>query len=107
MFGARTADRLFEDWRDLAGRVIAKHNDGYVNSRGVGYSEQWLRENGMLESEYDLAASELISHKGVGPRDVLTVTPETSAAAARARPSWRSASAAAPDERARSASIAS
>lgn len=46
------------------------------------YSEQWLRENGMLESEYDLAASELISHKGVGPREVLTVSPDTSAAAA-------------------------
>lgn len=42
------ADRLFEDWRKLAGQIIAKHVDGYVRdggrSRGVGYSEDWLRK---------------------------------------------------------------
>jgi dipeptidase len=42
------ADRLFEDWRKLAGTIIAKHVDGYVRdggrSRGVGYSEDWLRK---------------------------------------------------------------
>ncbi len=42
------ADRLFEDWRKLAGGIIAKHVDGYVRdggrSRGVGYSEDWLRK---------------------------------------------------------------
>jgi dipeptidase len=42
------ADRLFEDWRKLAGTIIAKHVDGYVRdggrSRGIGYSEDWLRK---------------------------------------------------------------
>jgi dipeptidase len=41
------ADRLFADWRTLAGGIIAKHVDGYMRdgqrSRGVGYSEEWLR----------------------------------------------------------------
>ena len=43
-----SAERLFETWRDLAGFILTKHNDGYVNDlarrpRGVGYSEEWLR----------------------------------------------------------------
>lgn len=42
------AERLFEDWRDLATTILTKHNDGYVRdgngrSRGVGYPEDWLR----------------------------------------------------------------
>lgn len=40
--------RTFETWRDLAGFILTKHNDGYVNEvirrpRGVGYPEEWLR----------------------------------------------------------------
>lgn len=43
-----TAERLFETWRELAGFILTKHNDGYVNEpdrrpRGVGYPEEWLR----------------------------------------------------------------
>ena len=43
-----SADRLFEDWRGLAGDIITKQVDGYVKnaqgrSRGVGYSTDWLR----------------------------------------------------------------
>ena len=43
-----TAERLFERWRELAGFLMTKNNDGYVNDlvhhpRGVGYPEDWLR----------------------------------------------------------------
>ncbi|MCA8950680.1 MAG: C69 family dipeptidase [Planctomycetes bacterium] len=41
------ADRLFEDWRELAAAILTKHVDGYVReggrSRSPGYSEAWLR----------------------------------------------------------------
>ncbi len=42
------AERLFEDWRDLAAAIIKKHNDGYIHEPGKraksdGYSEAWLR----------------------------------------------------------------
>jgi dipeptidase len=49
------AERLFEDWRELAVAILTKHNDGYVQepgrrARSIGYSEEWLRrvveENG-------------------------------------------------------------
>lgn len=43
------------------------------------YSEQWLRENGMLESEYELAASELIGRKRDSLGVLVTVSPEASA----------------------------
>ena len=43
-----TAERLFEQWQELAGAIITKHNDGFVNTgegwpKGVGYPEEWLR----------------------------------------------------------------
>lgn len=42
-----TAERLFEDWHALAASILTRHVDGYVRdgqrSRGVGYSEAWLR----------------------------------------------------------------
>jgi dipeptidase len=42
-----TAERLFADWQGLAAAIITKHVDGYVReggrSRGVGYSEEFLR----------------------------------------------------------------
>ena len=43
------------------------------------YSEQWLRENGMLESEYSLAASELLGLKKDRLNQVVTVGPDASA----------------------------
>ena len=47
-YSVGTAERLFETWRELAGFILTKHNDGYVNDvdrrpRGVGYPEAWLR----------------------------------------------------------------
>lgn len=30
-------------WRQLAEQLLTKYNDGYVNGRGVGYPEPWLR----------------------------------------------------------------
>ena len=44
------------------------------------YSEQWLRENGMLASEYELAAHQLIGAKRSGPAQLVSVSTETSAA---------------------------
>ncbi len=42
-----TAEQLFEDWHELASAILSKHVDGYLRegqrSRGVGYSEDWLR----------------------------------------------------------------
>ena len=42
------AERLFEDWRELARSIVTVHNDGYVHRpgkrpRGPGYAEAWLR----------------------------------------------------------------
>jgi dipeptidase len=47
-YSVRSAERLFDSWRELAMFVMTKHNDGYVNDivrrpRGVGYPEDWLR----------------------------------------------------------------
>ncbi|MEN6334720.1 MAG: C69 family dipeptidase [Phycisphaerales bacterium] len=30
-------------WRQLAEQLLTKYNDGYINGRGVGYPEPWLR----------------------------------------------------------------
>ncbi|MEM7202291.1 MAG: C69 family dipeptidase [Planctomycetota bacterium] len=43
-----TAERLFDDWRELAVAILTKHVDGYVHEpgkrpRGVGYDDAWLR----------------------------------------------------------------
>ncbi|MGE0712535.1 MAG: pyridoxal-phosphate dependent enzyme [Planctomycetota bacterium] len=46
------------------------------------YSEQWLRENGMLESEYEAVAQQILRGKGKQLKEVVSVTPETSAARA-------------------------
>ena len=46
------------------------------------FNEQWLRENEMLESEYELEASQLLGTKSSGPRVLVSVTPEASAASA-------------------------
>lgn len=47
-WSVRTAERLFADWRELAGAIITKHVDGYVRdggrSRGPGYPQEWLRK---------------------------------------------------------------
>ncbi|MCB9881444.1 MAG: C69 family dipeptidase [Planctomycetes bacterium] len=48
-FSVSSGDRLFERWRELAGFILTKHNDGYVNDRvrsprGIGYSESWLKQ---------------------------------------------------------------
>ncbi len=40
MHGESTVQR----WRELAKQLIVKYNDGYVNGRGVGYPEPWLRK---------------------------------------------------------------
>lgn len=48
-YSVSTAEGLFRKWQKLAGDIITKHNDGYVNPRdgsepkGVGYSKAWLR----------------------------------------------------------------
>ena len=47
-WSAGAAERLFEDWRELATSILTKHVDGYVRdengrSRGVGYSEEALQ----------------------------------------------------------------
>jgi dipeptidase len=44
-----TGDALFCKWRDLAGVIMTRHNDGYVKepgttAKGVGYPEPWLKE---------------------------------------------------------------
>lgn len=31
-------------WRDLGKQLMVKYNDGYINRRGVGYPEPWLRK---------------------------------------------------------------
>lgn len=52
------ADRLFADWQDLASAIITRHVDGYVKedgrSRGVGYSEEWLKK--VVEEKGDALA---------------------------------------------------
>jgi hypothetical protein len=39
MHGESTVQR----WRELAKHLIVKYNDGYINGRGVGYPDAWLR----------------------------------------------------------------
>jgi dipeptidase len=58
------ADRLFEDWRAFAARLITKHNDGYVDQRGAGYPEAWLRR--VVEERGDQRALPVRSAGGGG-----------------------------------------
>ena len=44
------------------------------------YSEQWLRENGMLASEYEIAARQLLGSKRSGPGQLVSVKTDASAA---------------------------
>ena len=55
-FSCSSGDALFERWQDLAGAIITKHVDGYVNDlksppKGVNYPEDWLRK--VLEESAD------------------------------------------------------
>lgn len=47
-YSVSTGERIFERWRDLAGELITRYNDGYVRTNGraeeVGYPEDWLRD---------------------------------------------------------------
>ena len=48
-YSVSTAEGLFRRWRELAERILTRHNDGYVNDRtetpkAVGYSPEWLRK---------------------------------------------------------------
>ena len=47
-YSVSTGERIFERWRDLAGELITRYNDGYVRTEGrpeeVGYPEDWLRD---------------------------------------------------------------
>jgi dipeptidase len=41
-------DRVFRDWKQLAGQILVKHNDGWLKNpgempKGVGYPEPWRR----------------------------------------------------------------
>ena len=44
-YSVTTGDRIFARWRDLAGELITRYNDGYVRTDGraeeVGYPEDW------------------------------------------------------------------
>jgi len=47
-YSVSTGERVFERWRELAGALITRYNDGYVRTDGrateVGYKESWLRD---------------------------------------------------------------
>ncbi len=44
-YSVSTGERVFARWRDLAGELITRYNDGYVRTKGrpeeVGYPEPW------------------------------------------------------------------
>ncbi len=42
------ANKVFQNWKDLAGQILVKHNDGWLKDpgempRGIGYPEPWRR----------------------------------------------------------------
>jgi dipeptidase len=47
-YAVTTGERVFARWRELAGELITRYNDGYVRTEGraeeVGYPEAWRRD---------------------------------------------------------------
>ena len=55
-YSVSTAEAVFRRWQQLAGEIITKNVDGYVQvpnarSKAIGYSEEWLRH--VVESRPD------------------------------------------------------
>ncbi len=73
---------IVDDILQIDDKICQKRCDHGLRYLSKVFNEQWLRENEMLESEYELEASQLLGTKSSGPRVLVSVTPEASAASA-------------------------